>query len=49
MFANGDVYVGEFKEGKAEGEGEFLYANGQTYRGQFKNGLRHGKGIWRRS
>jgi len=43
IFANGDLYVGEWNNGQKHGEGKFIYANG-CYIGQSKNGQRHGKG-----
>lgn len=60
QFGNG-VYVGEFKEGKPEGQGVITYWQGHKFVGQFKNGriLGEGKfihsdgnveaGIWKQS
>ena len=31
--------------GKAEGNGKYIYENDEYYIGQLKNGLKHGKGI----
>lgn len=46
--ANGDVYQGEWKDGKAHGYGVFVDLDGSMYEGQWKNDLQHGKGkeIW---
>ena len=38
-------YVGEFKEGKRNGQGTFTWPSGTKYVGEFKNGKMHGKGI----
>ena len=43
-FANGDRYVGQFKDDKKHGEGTFTLADGNKYIGQFRDGKRHGKG-----
>jgi len=48
-FANGDQYVGEFKEGKYYGQGTYSSANGDQYVGEFKNDQRHGQGTYTRS
>ena len=37
-------YEGDFKEGKYDGEGKYIYENGDYYIGQFKDGLYNGKG-----
>ena len=34
---NGDVYSGEFVEGKRDGEGECKYNNGERYVGMWRN------------
>jgi hypothetical protein len=43
-FANGDKYVGEFKDNKHHGQGTLTYANGDKYVGEFKDGKQHGQG-----
>ncbi|ETN20979.1 hypothetical protein PPTG_01327 [Phytophthora nicotianae INRA-310] len=43
MFANGDVYHGEWKADKMTGEGSFMYANGDIFSGRFESGIRSGK------
>lgn len=35
---NGNFYVGNFQEGKAEGFGYFVLKNGSWFRGNMKNG-----------
>ena len=44
---NGDVYEGEFKDGKRDGKGIFKYANGDVYEGGFKDGKKDGEGIYK--
>jgi len=55
-FANGDKFLGVFKDGRPNGEGEMTYKNsipGSTpgveyeiaqYKGNFRNGKREGQG-----
>ena len=38
MWARGDYYVGEIKDGKQHGEGTYTFANGNKYVGQYKDG-----------
>ena len=45
-FANGDKYVGEFKEDKIHGQGTYTYANGGKYIGEYKDDKRHGQGTY---
>eukprot|EP00928_Gymnodinium_smaydae_P010581 TRINITY_DN13986_c0_g1_i2.p1 TRINITY_DN13986_c0_g1~~TRINITY_DN13986_c0_g1_i2.p1 ORF type:complete len:669 (+),score=174.76 TRINITY_DN13986_c0_g1_i2:138-2144(+) len=45
-YADGDVYVGEFKEGEICGHGTYTYADGDVYRGQFKEGMSDGYGVY---
>ena len=42
--ANGDVYVGERKDGKRHGQGTFTWADGNKYVGEWKDGKKHGQG-----
>ena len=42
----GYTYVGEFKDGKAHGQGTLKYPNGGEYIGGYKNGKRHGLGTF---
>jgi hypothetical protein len=41
---NGDIYQGEWKEGKACGKGVFIDQAGSMYEGEWKNDAYHGKG-----
>ena len=43
-FANGDKYVGEYKDGKLNGQGTFTFANGDKYVGEYKDDRRNGQG-----
>ena len=45
-FANGDKYVGEFKDGKYHGQGTATYADGGKYIGEFKDGNKNGQGTY---
>lgn len=47
VYANGDRYIGEFKDGKRHGRGIYHYANGNIYQGQFVEDKRHGYGTFR--
>ena len=44
IFANGDIYEGDFVNSKMSGQGTYTYKNGDIYIGQWKNGSYHGKG-----
>ena len=45
-FANGNKYVGEFKDGNVHGQGTFTWASGAKYVGEFKDGKAHVQGTW---
>ena len=49
IFTGGAKYVGEFKNFKPHGYGNFSWVNGDRYYGQWKNGKTHGSGtkIWK--
>ncbi len=44
--ASGNVYMGDFKNGKANGHGVYYYAKGGIYNGEWKEDLFDGKGIY---
>ena len=44
--ANGSKYVGEFKDGKPNGQGTVTFAIGGKYVGEFRDGKKHGQGIY---
>ena len=37
-FANGDQYIGAYKDDKREGDGKYLHANGINYEGNWDKG-----------
>jgi len=39
-----DKYVGEFRNGKSNGQGTYTFANGSKYVGEFRNDKRNGQG-----
>lgn len=43
-FADGQVYIGEWKNDKYHGIGTLTYPDGKEYSGEWKNGLMDGKG-----
>jgi hypothetical protein len=43
-FADGEKYVGEFKDGKYHGQGTLMWADGEKYVGEYKDGKYHGQG-----
>jgi len=47
---NKGKYVGEWKDGKKQGQGTFTYGKGkwegEKYEGEFKDGYRHGQGTY---
>ena len=45
VYANGDMYTGDFKEDTMTGKGKYHYANGDRYMGQLLNDLPHGEGV----
>ena len=46
LFANGEKYVGDFKNGKYDGYGEITFVNGQKYVGEWKNDKQNGQGTY---
>jgi len=45
-YANGDVYNGQWKDGKPDGKGAMrYYANGDFYDGMWKHGKPDGRGV----
>ena len=44
-FPNGNIYEGEYKNGKRHGKGIYTFADGEKHIGDFKNGSLNGRGI----
>jgi hypothetical protein len=44
--SSGNIYMGEFKNGKANGHGVYYYAKGGIYNGDWKDDLFDGKGTY---
>jgi len=44
-YTNGQ-YVGEYKDGKRNGQGTYTYSNGEKYIGHYKDGKRNGQGTY---
>lgn len=44
-YANGDVYIGEFYNGKRHGYGIYYWANGEIWYGRYEGGYRNGYGM----
>ena len=47
-FVDGDQHVGEYKDGKPNGHGTYIWADGDKYVGEYKDGKPNGHGtyIW---
>ena len=43
-FPNGDMFEGDFENGKPHGKGKMTFPNGDLFEGEFENGKPHGKG-----
>ena len=43
-FANGDKYVGEWKDDLFHGQGTYTWPDGQKYVGEYKDDNKHGQG-----
>ena len=42
----GAKYIGEYRNGKPNGQGTYTYASGSKYVGEFRNGTSHGQGTY---
>jgi hypothetical protein len=47
VFDNGDTYYGEWKNGKLDGFGTYLYMNGDIYEGEWLGNMKEGHGSFR--
>ena len=45
-YPNLDMYFGQWKENRKDGNGTMRYINGDVYEGEFKKGKMHGKGTF---
>ena len=45
-YANGDKYVGNFKDDKSHGQGTYTYASGDKYVGEYKDDKKNGQGTY---
>ena len=45
-FANGEKYVGEFKDDKQHGQGTYIFADGEKYVGEFTDSKKNGHGTY---
>jgi hypothetical protein len=50
QYSNGDIYEGEWKNGKRDGKGTIIYGNGEfkgdKYVGDWLNDIKNGEGIY---
>lgn len=46
VWSSGDKYVGEFQDGKQNGQGTYTGMRGERYEGGWKDGKRHGQGAY---
>lgn len=44
QYENGNIYKGEFFDGRPKGSGQLIYPNGDIYNGEFSNDKPNGKG-----
>ena len=44
IYPSGDYFVGDWKEGSKNGNGEYHSSDGQVYKGEWKDDMRNGQG-----
>lgn len=45
-FPNGDVYEGEYRDGKRHGQGKYTFKKGGVYEGQYEDNKKEGQGVF---
>src|SRR6266404_2155224 len=45
-YPKGNIYVGEFRDGKPNGQGAYTLTNGDKYIGEYKDGKWNGRGTY---
>ncbi|KYN02469.1 PREDICTED: radial spoke head 1 homolog [Cyphomyrmex costatus] len=46
LFSNGDMYVGQYRNGFRHGEGTYVFKNGARYNGDWRHGQKYGQGTF---
>ncbi|KAH0951993.1 hypothetical protein HN011_005438 [Eciton burchellii] len=46
LLPNGDIYVGEYRNGLRHGEGIYFFKNGARYNGEWRRGHKYGQGTF---
>ena len=47
VYASGNIYEGQMKDGKRHGQGRYTLVNGDVYEGSFRNNRFEGHGVYR--
>ncbi len=45
QYHNGDIYIGNYRDGLPNGFGKYVFADKGVFEGNFINGLKQGKGV----
>lgn len=46
LLPNGDMYVGEYRDGLRHGKGVYVFKNGARYNGEWRRGYKYGQGTF---
>lgn len=46
LLPNGDIYVGEYRDGFRHGKGVYVFKNGARYNGEWRHGHKYGQGTF---
>lgn len=46
MLPNGDIYIGQYRNGLRHGKGVYVFKNGAQYNGDWRHGQKYGQGIF---